>query len=142
MTAESPTRVEAVKKECPIKAEPDIVLARQAARELAQQMGFRAVLCIWIATVVSELSRNIYVYAKEGVIEIRAVVIEGRMCLEITARDHGPGIENIELAMTDGYSTIRSMGMGLPGSKRLMDELHVESKVGEGTTVTARKWLQ
>jgi serine/threonine-protein kinase RsbT len=129
------------KQEFIIKEETDIITARQFARELAKFVGFKMVSCIWIATVVSELARNVLIYAKTGIIIINTSIENDKKYIEIIAQDKGPGIKNLDLAMTDGYSTSRGLGMGLPGSKRLMDNFKVNSQVGEGTTVIARKWL-
>ena len=93
-----------------------------------------------IATAISELARNIVQYAQRG--EIILSVVEGsRRGIQIVARDQGPGIPDLELAMRDGYSTGGSLGLGLPGARRLMDEFAIDSEVGKGTTVSMRKWL-
>ena len=141
MNTEVTVQAKNTRQEFAIRNELDIITARQAAREVARQTGFRLVLGTWIATVVSELARNILLYAQEGSITITVSVINDKQYIEIVAHDHGPGIANIDLAMSDGYSTRRGMGMGLPGSKRLMDDFQIESHLGQGTTVKARKWL-
>ena len=93
-----------------------------------------------IATAISELARNIVQYARQGEIVLSAV--EGsRRGIQIVARDHGPGISDLELAMRDGYSTGGSLGLGLPGARRLMDEFAIDSEVGKGTTISMKKWL-
>lgn len=124
-----------------INTEADIVVARQKARDLAKGMGFSATDQAKIATAVSELARNIVVYAKEGEIVCRVLISGQHKGIEIVARDQGPGIANIEMALTDGVSTSNGLGIGLPGAMRLMGELHIESASGQGTRISARKWL-
>ena len=92
-------------------------------------------------TAVSELSRNIYLYAGTGRVVVRAMSGGVRKGMEVVAEDRGTGIPDIEMAMQDGYSTSRGLGQGLPGTKRLMDEFEIKSGAGTGTTVTIRKWL-
>jgi serine/threonine-protein kinase RsbT len=118
----------------------DIVAARRAGREMAERMGFRPVDCAQIATAISELARNICLYAGTGRVHLRALDAGGRPGIEIVAEDEGPGIADPELAMRDGYSTSRGLGLGLPGTRRLMDEFEITTKPGVGTTVCARKW--
>ncbi|MCU1338093.1 MAG: putative anti-sigma regulatory factor, serine/threonine protein kinase [Bryobacterales bacterium] len=125
----------------PIVSDADIVEARMAARTLAEFVGFSGAHLVMIATAVSEVARNIIEYAKPGEVVLSVVQNSLRRGLEVVARDQGPGIADISQAMQDGFSTSRSLGLGLPGSRRLMDEFEVESKVGLGTTVTMRKWL-
>lgn len=123
-----------------IEREADIVLARQAGRELSKLLGFTPTEQTLIATAISEVARNIVVYAGEGDIVLARTEEAGRVGIQVVAVDEGPGIENKELAMRDGYSTKNSLGLGLPGARRLMDELVLESEVGKGTTVTMKKW--
>jgi len=125
----------------PIRTDLDIVTARVAGRELAKEMGFGVIDQARIATAISELARNVVLYTEGGEVVIRVVEDRGRRGIEVVCRDEGPGIEDIEVVMRDGYSTSRGLGMGLPGTKRLMDEFEIESKVGVGTTVRVRKWL-
>lgn len=120
----------------------DIVIARTAARDVAKRLGFGAIDQARIATAVSELARNIFLYAGTGTVSVRLLDRQGRRGIEIICADQGPGISNIELVMSDGYSTSRGMGMGLPGAKRLMDEFDLRSQVGVGTTVICRKWCR
>lgn len=124
----------------PIHSDADIVAARQKARELAAKLRFTTGDLTLLATAVSEVARNIVSYAKVGEIILSVVEEGGRRGVTVVARDEGPGIANVELALTDGYSTGRSLGMGLPGARRLMDEFAIESQVGRGTTVTMTKW--
>ena len=118
----------------------DIVTARLEGRQLAAAAGFEGSDLTVIATAISEVARNIVEYARTGEIVVSIVQDGARKGLRIEALDKGPGINNIELAMQDGFSTGRGLGLGLPGTRRLMDEFAIRSKVGEGTTVVATKW--
>lgn len=120
--------------------EADIVTARQKGRELAAAAGFSGSDLTLIATAISELARNIIVYAKRGEIILGIVRKNGRSGLVVIAQDEGPGIANIEQAMQDGFSSGNSLGLGLPGAKRLMDEFEIKSLAGQGTTITMTKW--
>jgi serine/threonine-protein kinase RsbT len=124
-----------------IDHEMDIVSARQKARELATAVGFTSTDQTLIALAISEIARNIISYARCGKVTLRRVEDGGRRGMLIVARDDGPGIADIELAMRDGYSTGRSLGVGLPGAKRVMDDFELVSSPGQGTTVTMKKWL-
>jgi serine/threonine-protein kinase RsbT len=126
----------------PIRSDLDIVTARVEGRELAKELGFGVIDQARIATAISELTRNIVQYAEEGEAIMRPIEVGGRVGIEIICQDEGPGIPDIDLAMQDGFSTSKSMGMGMPGAKRLMDEFEIESEVGIGTTVIIRKWLR
>jgi serine/threonine-protein kinase RsbT len=126
----------------PIEQETDIVTARQKGRELAALSGLSPTEQTLIATAISEVARNIVVYAHHGEVILTAVEQKGRRGVMVVARDEGPGITNPELAMRDGYSTTRSLGMGLPGAKRLMDEFELSSIVGKGTTIVMKKWVR
>ena len=119
----------------------DIIVSRSAIKDMAKEIGFGIVDQTKIATAVSELARNIVIYAGKGVLNVSAVMKNGKKGIEIICEDHGPGIEDIGLACKDGYSTSRGLGMGLPGSKRLMDDFDLRSVKGKGTTVVIRKWL-
>jgi serine/threonine-protein kinase RsbT len=125
----------------PIAHEADIVTARQKGRELATQVGFPSSDATLVATAISEVARNIVAYAERGEIVLDLVHDHGRRGILVVARDDGPGIADVALAMTDGYSTGRSLGLGLPGARRLMDDFEIASEVGRGTTVTMRKWV-
>jgi RNA polymerase sigma factor (sigma-70 family) len=123
-----------------ISADPDIVTARQAARELAARAGFTGTDLTMLATAVSEVARNIVRFADHG--EVAVELLEGaRRGIRVVARDAGPGIPDVGLALSDGYSTYDGLGLGLPGARRLMDELTVESEPGHGTTVSMTKWF-
>lgn len=130
MTAE--TRV-------PITQGGDIITARQQGRALAARLGFSSADQTLIATAISEMARNILTYAKTGEIILRSEQ-ESRSGMAIIAHDEGPGIPDLERALQDGYSTSGSLGVGLPGTKRIMDEFTIISEVGKGTTVTMKKW--
>lgn len=114
-------------------------MARQTGRALAAQLGFSSADQTLIATAISEMARNILVYATSGEILLRAEQ-DGRPGIAIIARDEGPGIPDIERALQNGYSTSGSLGVGLPGTKRIMDEFSIISEAGKGTTVTMKKW--
>ena len=124
----------------PIKADVDVVTARQRARALVSRLRFSTSELTLIATAISEVARNIVTYAGSGEIVLRIVQQGPRRGLLVIARDQGPGIADIARAMEDGYSTSRSLGLGLPGSKRLMDEFELASELGKGTEVTMTKW--
>jgi serine/threonine-protein kinase RsbT len=126
----------------PILSDLDIVEARMAARTLAAYAGFAGADLVMIATAVSEVARNILEYAKRGEVVVAVIQRGDRRGLEVLARDQGPGIADVSQAMQDGFSTSRGLGLGLPGSRRLMDDFELESRVGQGTTVTMRKWLR
>ncbi len=123
-----------------IRSDLDIVIARTLARDVAKVLGFGAIDQARIATAVSELARNIFLYAGTGSVTVREVDQNGRRGIEIVCEDQGPGIPDMDLAMTDGYTSSRGMGMGLPGARRLMDEFDVRTEQGIGTTITCRKW--
>lgn len=124
----------------PINSDQDIVAARQKGRSLAAALGFSSGDATLIATAISELARNIITYAKSG--EIRLTVINGsaRQGIQLVARDQGPGIPDVQQALRDGFSTSGSLGLGLPGVRRLVDEFEIASEENRGTTVTAKKW--
>lgn len=123
-----------------INGDTDIVSARQKGRLLAQTLGFSSSELTLIATAISELARNIVLYAKQGEIVLRVLERGDQRGVMVRASDQGPGIPDIRRALQGGFSTSRSLGLGLPGVRRLMDEFEIESRVGYGTTVTARKW--
>ena len=125
-----------------IDSELDIVNARSAAKNEAKKLGFSLVDQTRIATAVSELARNIVVHANGGVLRIEAIEKEARRGLEVCAIDDGPGIENLELALEDGWTSGGGLGVGLSGAKRLMDEFEIQSEVGKGTKVQIVKWMR
>ena len=126
----------------PIRLEQDIVLARQSAREAASSLGFGTIDQSRIATAVSELTRNVIRYATNsfGDVVIRELDGQDGVGLEIVVSDEGPGIGDTDQVMQDGYTSGQGMGLGLPGTKRLMDEMILESTLGSGTTIIVRKW--
>lgn len=124
----------------PIRSEADLVTARQRGREIASLLHFSSSELTLIATAISEVTRNILSYAGNGELVLRLVQQGRQLGVTIVARDDGPGIADLFSAMQDGYSTSGSLGLGLPGSKRLMDEFGIVSEVGKGTTVTMTKW--
>jgi serine/threonine-protein kinase RsbT len=125
-----------------ITNEWDIVAARQLGRNVAKDLGFGTVDQARITTAISELARNIYLYAGQGQICIEKLSENGKNGVRIVALDEGPGIKDIRKVMEDGFSTSGGLGAGLPGVKRLMDEFNVESTPGEGTDIRATKWLR
>jgi serine/threonine-protein kinase RsbT len=125
----------------PIGNESDIVAARQLGREIAGAVGFAKTEQTLIATAISELARNIVSYAGSGEFVLSPIESGGRAGILVIARDQGPGIQDPELALRDGYSTAQSLGLGLPGARRLMDEFELVTAPGAGTTVTMRKWV-
>jgi serine/threonine-protein kinase RsbT len=124
----------------PIAEDDDIVTARQEGRRLSSQVGFSSTDLTLIATAISEVARNIRLYAGKGQVHLRLVHQGARDGILVLARDNGPGIPDVELAMQDGYSSTGSSGLGLPGARRLMDEFQIRSKKGEGVTITMKKW--
>jgi serine/threonine-protein kinase RsbT len=124
----------------PVQSDVDIVAARQKGRALATRLGFSSSDATIVATAISELARNIVLYAKRGEIALTATSNGEYRGLMIVACDEGEGIPDVRQAMQDGYSTSGRMGVGLPGVKRLMDEFEISSVVGKGTVVTVKKW--
>jgi serine/threonine-protein kinase RsbT len=118
----------------------DIVAARMYGRELAVQMGFPSGPATLIATAISELARNILLYAHRGEITLTPLRVASRRGLMVVARDQGPGIPDVDRALQDGYSTSGRLGLGLPGVRRLVDEFSLETRSGQGTTVVVKKW--
>ena len=126
----------------PIQREVDIVVARQKGRELARLSGFSSTDQTLVATAISEVARNIVAYATSGEVVLQALDEPGRRGIMVVARDEGPGIRDTRLAMQDGYSTTKSLGLGLPGAKRIMDEFDLDSVEGKGTVITMKKWVR
>jgi RNA polymerase sigma factor (sigma-70 family) len=124
----------------PIHTDADVVTARKQGRELAAQAGFSATELTIIATAISEIARNIVMFANRGEVVVSLVGENSRQGVTVVARDTGPGIPDLEQALQDGYSGYGGMGLGLPGSRRLMDEFEITSEVDKGTTVTMTKW--
>ena len=133
-TIDSETRVT-------IRGESDVARAILHANRMSQAAQFQTVDQSRIATTVSELARNILKYAGQGEVTLRRLVGKTGRGMEIVAQDNGPGIEDRDRALSDHFSSSGTLGLGLPGVQRMMDEFHLESKPGVGTRVTARKWL-
>lgn len=125
-----------------IQTEWDIVAARQLGRNVAKELGFGTVDQARITTAISELARNIYLYAGQGKIEIQRLTENGIKGILIIATDDGPGIPDVRKVLEDGFSTSGGLGAGLPGVKRLMDDFKIETTLGEGTDIRATKWLR
>lgn len=125
-----------------IITEWDIVAARQLGRNEAKEVGFGTVDQARITTAISELARNIYLYAGKGKITIERVTDGLMKGIIIIAADQGPGIPDLRKVMEDGFTTSGGLGAGMPGVKRLMDDFKVDTEVGVGTTITATKWLR
>jgi serine/threonine-protein kinase RsbT len=124
----------------PVRSVADIVTARQQVRQLAGQAGFSNSNLTLIATAISEVARNIVEYASSGELIVSVIKNGTRNGVKIIAKDQGPGIADITAVMRDGYSTGKGLGIGLPGTRRLMDEFEITSTPGKGTTVTMKKW--
>lgn len=122
-----------------VRADPDIVRARQAARDLGSSAGFGRTDLTMLATAVSEVARNMVRFAGGGRITVR-VVGTPRAGVQVVARDAGPGIPDLDRAMTDGFSTYAGLGIGLAGARRLMDEFEIKTVPGRGTTIAMTKW--
>ena len=127
-----------------IESDADVVTARQRARSLAIELDMPSTDQTLLATAISEIARNITTYAVRGEVLIDVVrdARDGRRGVRVVARDEGPGIEDLERALTDGYTTGGGLGLGLPGARRLVDEFDIQTAPGEGTTVTLIKWAQ
>lgn len=127
----------------PIRTVMDIVTARQYGRELAMETGFSQTESTLIATIISELARNIVLYAQSGEILLEKTVPgSAHRGVVIISRDNGPGIPDVQRALVGGYSTSGGLGLGLCGVRRMVDEFYIDTGTGKGTTVTAKKWLQ
>jgi serine/threonine-protein kinase RsbT len=125
-----------------IATDDDIVTARQEGRRLSSELGFTSTDLTLIATAISEVARNIRLYAGRGDVQLKLVREGDRGGISVVARDEGPGIADVELAMRDGYSSGGGSGLGLPGARRLMDEFEIRSKPGNGVMVAMKKWTR
>jgi len=123
-----------------IRTDADVVNARQEARALGAAVGLSSTDLTLLATAISEVARNITAYAGEGEIALRVLNSRGRRGIEVVASDDGPGIDDVELAMQDGYTTGNGLGLGLPGTRRLVDEFELRTEPGGGTSVRLVKW--
>jgi serine/threonine-protein kinase RsbT len=127
----------------PIESDADVVTARQRAREMAAGLELTSTDQTLLATAISEVARNITTYASRGEVELGIVKDDnGRQGIRVIARDDGPGIENVELALQDGYTSGGGLGLGLPGARRLVDDFNIETAPGQGTTVTLVMWAR
>ena len=127
----------------PIDSDADVVTARQQARAMASDLDLTSTDQTLLATAISEVARNITTYAVRGEVELSVVHDDnGREGIKVIARDHGPGIENLEQAMQDGYTSGGGLGLGLPGARRLVDDFNIETAPGQGTTVTLVMWAR
>ena len=127
----------------PIESDADVVTARQRAREMAGALDLTTTDQTLLATAISEVARNITTYAKRGEVLLSVVRDEGgRRGIQVIARDDGPGIENLELALRDGYTSGSGLGLGLPGARRLVDDFDIETAPGQGTKVTLVMWAR
>jgi serine/threonine-protein kinase RsbT len=127
-------------KKLTINDDVDVAYAALATKNYAKEIGFSTASQYLISTAVSELARNIFIYAKKGIITLSFFSENSKSGIEIVAEDFGPGIQDIDKAMEENFSTGGTMGVGLPGTKRLMDYFKIESKIGVGTKVVIRKW--
>jgi serine/threonine-protein kinase RsbT len=125
-----------------IRSEGDIAIVRRRVRELAQELGFDAFATAAITTAASELARNVWTHARGGEATVGLAADGGRRGVRLEFRDRGPGIPDIPRVMAGGYSTARSLGLGLSGSRRLVDDFHIESAPGQGTLVRVTKWAR
>jgi serine/threonine-protein kinase RsbT len=125
-----------------VETDRDIVSARQQGRVMAVQLGFSPGSATLIATAISELSRNILLYASRGEVTMRTIENNGSKGITVEARDDGPGIPQPQRALEDGFSTSGRLGLGLPGVKRLMDEFRLETAPGRGTVIVVHKWVR
>ena len=132
--------IDSLLEEVALRTETDIVVVRKSVREAAIRLGFGITDVTRIITAASELARNVFLYAGSGVVRCRVLNGSDRVGLELVIEDHGPGIADIDQAMQPGYTTGKGLGYGLPGTKRLMDEMEVESEAGKGTKITVKKW--
>lgn len=128
--------------EMPIQSEDDVVLVRRRVKQAAQQRGFDAFATAGLTTATSEITRNVWVHARRGVAIIEELTDGMRFGIRLEFRDEGPGIPDVPRVLQGGFSTARSMGLGLSGSRRLVDELTIETELGRGTTVRMEKWTR
>jgi serine/threonine-protein kinase RsbT len=127
-------------EQLPIKTQNDIVVVRQRVRSRATELGLSLIDQTKVVTAASELARNTLDYGKGGEVTLEIVQVGHRPGLRLTFEDHGPGIVDLKLALTDGYTTGGGLGMGLSGAKRLCNEFSIDSEPGKGTRVTVTKW--
>src|SRR3984957_15823879 len=126
--------------ELPLKNEHDIVLGRQAVRRMTQELTFSLADQTKMVTAASELARNAVIYGGGGLLKWEMLEDGGKRGLRLTFQDQGPGIGNLELALTDGWSSGKGLGLGLTGARRLVNEFELDSTIGAGTRVTVTRW--
>jgi serine/threonine-protein kinase RsbT len=137
------TRIEVIERiDMPIAIEDDVILVRRRVRAVAQQCGFDSFALAAIMTAASELGRNVWTHARGGAARIERITDGTRSGLQVEFRDQGPGIADLDRALAGGYSSARSLGLGLSGSRRLVDEFEIETAAGQGTRVKVRKWAR
>jgi serine/threonine-protein kinase RsbT len=124
----------------PLRCDGDVVRARQRVREKAAKLGFSLIDTTKVVTAASELARNTVLHGGGGTVTLETLRKEGKVGLQLCFEDRGPGIPDIELALRDGYTTKNGLGLGLSGSRRLVNEFEIESKPGEGTRVRVTRW--
>jgi serine/threonine-protein kinase RsbT len=124
----------------PLHSSTDVVLARQKVRQWATELRFSLVDQTKLVTAASELARNAFDHGKGGAMSMEVLSMNGKSGLRLVFEDHGPGIADIEQALQDGFTTGAGMGLGLGGSKRLVNEFGIESEIGKGTKVTITRW--
>jgi serine/threonine-protein kinase RsbT len=130
------------KEQTPIQSTIDIVRVRERGRDIARRIGFSSAEATLIAAAISEIARNMLDHAKGGQVTMKTVRQGHQTGIYILAKDHGPGISDVDKAMEYGYSTYGGLGVGLPGVKSMMDEFHIVTRVGKGTTITMKKWVK
>ena len=124
-----------------ITSDLDVLTSRKIVRDECQSIGFSITDITRIVTAASELARNIFLYAGKGTMELKRVEREGGKGIELIFEDEGPGIEDFESSMQNGFEKFNGMGLGLRGAKRLMDEMEIISEIGKGTKITVKKWM-
>ena len=135
--------VEVIRRhELPIETEDDVVVVRRKVKQLALARGFDAFASAAMTTAASEITRNVWVHAQRGTAIVDEITDGSRYGLRVELRDEGPGIPDIARILAGGYSTARSLGLGVSGSKRLVDEFEIESVPGRGTRVRMVKWTR
>ena len=125
-----------------IRTDADVVQARQEARAMGARLGFTSTDLTLLATAISEVARNVTTYAGEGEVRLRELRNGPRAGIEVICSDNGPGIADVALAMQDGYTTGNGLGLGLPGTRRLVDEFDLQTERGRGTTIRLVKWTR
>ena len=128
-------------KKMDIIGESDVAYASLGAKNYAKEIGFSKTEQYMVSTAVSELAQNIFTYAKQGTIYLNLIKDNSKIGIEVVAEDSGPGIQDIDKAMEDNFSTGGTMGVGLPGTKRLMDDFQIDAHRTQGTKITVRKWI-